>query len=278
MDVGEFLRSVRTRLTPESLGLPATGQRRVSGLRREEVAVLAGISVDYYTRIEQGREKHPSQQMVEALARGLDLSAHERDHLFRLAGFSPPILAAGNRVKPELARQIGRWRDQAAFVLNATLDILAPNTLARALFSTFENSDNMARMVFLDPIARDFYKNWDYAAHGVVAALRHNSTRTSQAAFTAFIDNLASRSHEFAELWQRQHVQGKTHAAKHLHHRDVGDLTLEYLAFDIPEHPGQQLIVYDAEPGTDSAQALALLHAYAKPASALSNTGQAPST
>ncbi|NDK31792.1 helix-turn-helix transcriptional regulator [Nesterenkonia haasae] len=262
MKIGDFLRSVRSRLSPEALGLPSSGQRRVAGLRREEVAVLAGISVDYYTRLEQGREQHPSHQIIESLARGLNLSGDEREHLFRLAGYSPPAGTAADKVKPELARQMGRWRDQAAFVLSGTLDILAPNPLAQALFHSFTEKDNLARMIFLDPAARTFYRQWDYAADSTVAALRHNSTRVPETIFTPVIRDLAEASDEFRLLWERQQVRGKTHAAKHLHHSGVGDLTLEYLAFDIPEAPGQQLIVYDAEPGTNSAQAFSMLQAY----------------
>lgn len=263
MKAGDFLRSVRSRLSPESLGLPSSGPRRVPGLRREEVAVRAGISVDYYTRLEQGREQHPSQQIIESLARGLDLSADERDHLFRLAGYSPPAGRATETVRPELARLVGRWQEQAAFVLSGTLDVLAPNALAQALFDPFTVKNNLARMVFLDPVARTFFRQWDNAAESTVAALRHNSTRVSEVIFAPFIRDLALASEEFRVLWERQHVRGKTHAAKHLHHSGVGDLTLEYLAFDIPDTSGQQLVVYDAEPGTGSAQAFSMLHAYA---------------
>jgi transcriptional regulator with XRE-family HTH domain len=135
MSIGAYLRGIRSRRDPAAPGLAHTGTRRVPGLRREEAAVLAGISADYYTRIEQDRERHPSVQIVEALARGLDLTADERAHLFRLAGYAPPVPAPQETVRPELARLIGRWHDLAAFVLTGTMDVLAPNALFRALFT-----------------------------------------------------------------------------------------------------------------------------------------------
>lgn len=263
MSLGEYVRSIRARQDPDTLGLPHSGFRRVPGLRREEVAVLAGISVDYYTRIEQGREKNPSVQIIEALARGLDLTGDERGHLFRLAGYSPPARLSHDQVRPELARLIGRWRDQAAFVLSGTLDILAPNALARALFSDVAEQDNLVRMVFLGPAARTLFQEWEHAAQNTVAALRHNSTHLPDGVLAPFLRELSAASEEFRSLWEQQRVRGKTHAVKRFRHPDVGELELEYHALDIPTAPGCQLIIYDAEPGTASAAALTLLHAQA---------------
>lgn len=265
MNIGQFLRSLRARIQPESLSLPYSGIRRVPGLRREEVAVLAGVSVDYYTRLEQGREKNPSAQIVEAVCRGLDLSGPERDHLFRLAGYQPPDSAVPQEVRPELIRLLEQWPHQAAFVLTGALDILAPNMLARALFADFIHQDNLAHMVFLDSAARTFYTDWDRAAESVVAALRHNTTRTSASIMDPFTRELSAASAEFRHLWEEQRVRGKTHAVKRFRHRQVGDLSLEYQAFDVPESAGWQIVIYDAEPGTASAQALALLGTYTSP-------------
>ena len=262
MSIGPYPRSLRGRIPPESLSLPHAGVRRVPGLRREEVAVLAGVSVDYYTRLEQGREKNPSAQIVEALCRGLDLTGDERDHLFRLAGYQPPNPVVPNAVRPELTRLLEQWSDQAAFVLTGTLDIVAPNALARALFADVTHQDNLARMVFLDPAARAFYVDWERAAESVVATLRHNTTRTPAAVMDPFIRELSESSAEFARLWHEQRVRGKTHAVKRFRHRQVGDLSLEYQAFDVPETAGWQIIIYAAEPGTASAEALALLGTY----------------
>ncbi|TCP38954.1 helix-turn-helix protein [Tamaricihabitans halophyticus] len=259
MSIGEYLRGIRSRQAPSNLGLPDTGARRVSGLRREEVAVLAGISVDYYTRLEQGREKNPSAQIIEALARGLDLTGHEREHLFRLAGYQAPVGGIQTQVRPELARLLSRWQNQAAFVLTGTLDILAPNALTRALFSGFIRQDNLARMVFSDPAARTFYIDWDQAADNVVAALRHNSTSQPAAVFDAFIHEMCQASGDFRELWSMQQVRGKTHAVKRFHHHEIGDLSLAYQALGVPGTEGWQVIVYDAEPGTAAAEAFTLL-------------------
>lgn len=275
MSLGEYLRSVRSRLDPATLGLPGTGARRVSGLRREEVAVLTGMSADYYTRLEQGREKNPSAQIIEALARGLDLGGDERDHLFRLAGYQAPVAPARESVRPELARLLGQWQDQAAFVLTGTLDVLAPNALARALFDGFTVQDNLARMLFLDPAARSFYADWERAAESVVATLRHHSTRLPAATMDAFVQEMSEASEEFRELWVQQRVRGKTHDVKRFRHRQVGDLALGYQALDVPGSACWQVIVYDAEPGTASAEALALLRVHAQLRSAPARDGDA---
>ncbi|ASO17860.1 transcriptional regulator with XRE-family HTH domain [Actinoalloteichus hoggarensis] len=259
MEIGEYLRGLRGRLMPGRLGLPDTGQRRVTGLRREEVAVLAGISVDYYRRLEQGRERNPSVQIIESLARGLNLTTEERRHLFRLAGYSPPVQASADTVRPALAGQLGRWHDQAAFVLTGTLGVLAPNVVAQALFAPLTHADNLARAVFVDPAGRTFYRDWEHVAENTVAVLRHNSTLVPAAEFDPFIEELAEADDHFRTLWARRHVRGKTHAAKRIRHPEVGDLTLEYHALDVPESPGHQVIVYDAEPGTSAAEAFALL-------------------
>lgn len=268
MSIAEYLRGLRGRLDPQVLGLPYTGQRRVSGLRREEVAVLAGISVDYYRRLEQGRELNPSAQIIDALARGLDLAGDERKHLFQLAGYTPPLQAGPEQIRPELARLISRWHDQAAFVLSGTLDVLAPNALTKALFEPLGHCHNIAHTVFLNSASRTFYPNWDHVAEDTVAVLRHNSTLIPAAVLEPFVGDLAEQSQEFRTLWERQHVRGKTHAAKRMHHRDVGDLTLDYQALDIPGFPGHQVIIYDAEPGSSSADALALLRLSSQESSA----------
>lgn len=263
MTIGEYLRDLRAHLHPADLGLPHAGRRRVPGLRREEVAVLAGISADYYRRLEQGRERSPSAQIIEALARGLDLPRGEREHLFRLAGYTPPQPQAPSRVQPELDRLLGRWSAQAAYVHTGTLDVLAPNPLARALLSPLPHCDNLARAVFLDSAARAFYPDWEHVAHNTVAVLRHNSTRVSSAIFDPFLDELQAASETFREMWARPAVCGKTHGAKRFHHPVVGPMTLQYQALDVPEEPGHQVIIYDAEPGSASAEAFDLLRIHA---------------
>lgn len=265
MTVGDYLTTIRGQLDPEALGLPPAGQRRVSGLRREEVAVLAGISVDYYRRLEQGRERNPSKQVIEALARGLDLAGDERQHLFRLAGYSPPVDGPVDRVRPELARQLDRWHAQAAFVVSGRLDVLAPNRLARALLGPLQHSDNLARTVFLDPLGHTFYRDWDRAAESVVSVLRHNSTHVPAGYIDPLIAELSAGSDDFRQRWaDTQTVRGKVHEAKRFHHPCVGDMTLTYQALDVPDSAGQQVIIYDAEPGTASAEAFALLRLQAQ--------------
>ncbi len=181
-ELGEFLRARRAQRSPRDAGLPYAGKRRVAGLRREEVAVLAGVNVDYYTRLEQGRESHPSAQVLDALCRALDLDPDAREHLHRLAGTTPDGGPAPvpRTVSPELRQLMDGYTTTPAFVLDRNLDVLASNALADALFAPFDPADNLARMVFLDPVARQFYARWEWTAQATVANLRMaaGSTRT----------------------------------------------------------------------------------------------------
>lgn len=242
--------------------MPTSGVRRVPGLRREELAVLAGVSSDYYTKLEQGRETHPSAQVLDALARALDLHEDERRHLFYLVDLVPPSLHGMPR--PEVSRELlllmDAWPATPAMVLSDTLDVLARNQLARGLYSGFTLDDNLLRMTFLDPEGRRFYLDWQRAAEASVANLRATAGhRPDDPTLVALVAELSGGSPEFAEMWGRQTVRGKTHEAKQFHHRDVGPMTLDYQAFDVRSAPGQQLVVYQAEPGSTSAQRLALL-------------------
>lgn len=262
--LGGFLRARRAALRPEDVGMASYGTRRVAGLRREEVAVLAGVNADYYTRLEQGRERNPSGQVLDALSRALRLDADARAHLFRLAGTTPgdrPFTqAAAERVSPALRQLMDGYRHTPAFVMNRTLDILAANALADALYSPFEPADNLARMTFLDPAGRRFYTDWDRAAQATVANLRQAAGfDPDDPRLAALVRDLTERSADFARLWEAHTVRGKTQDAKHVLHPDVGPLTLTYQAFDVRDAPGQQLVIYHAEPGGGSAQALDLL-------------------
>ncbi|MCP2167409.1 helix-turn-helix transcriptional regulator [Goodfellowiella coeruleoviolacea] len=261
-ELGEFLRARRAQRSPRDAGLPYAGKRRVAGLRREEVAVLAGVNVDYYTRLEQGRESHPSAQVLDALCRALDLDPDAREHLHRLAGTTPDGGPAPvpRTVSPELRQLMDGYTTTPAFVLDRNLDVLASNALADALFAPFDPADNLARMVFLDPVARQFYARWEWTAQATVANLR------MAAGFDAhdprlrrLVAELSDGSEHFRTLWHSHQVRGKTHEPKQLVHPDVGPLTLTYQAFDVRGAPGQQLVIYHAEPGTPSARALALL-------------------
>ncbi|MEU3340610.1 helix-turn-helix transcriptional regulator [Streptomyces sp. NPDC006668] len=261
--LGGFLRARRARLRPEDVGIPFSGRRRVPGLRREEVATLAGVSTDYYTRLEQGRERHPSQQILEAVARALQLDEEAVAHLYRVAGPTTRRTRRAPRVErvaPHLQQLLDTWSDTPALVLGPALDILARNRLAGALYAGFTHSDNLLRMTFLDPAARHFYREWDRAAESTVATLRRaagidpEDPRLSQ-----LVGELSMKSADFRVLWARHDVRGKTREAKLFHHAQVGDLELHYESFTVNSAPAQQLVVYQAEPGTASADTLALL-------------------
>ncbi|WP_033319267.1 helix-turn-helix transcriptional regulator [Streptomyces yerevanensis] len=261
--LGDFLRARRAGLRPEDVGMTSYGVRRVAGLRREEVAVLAGVNADYYTRLEQGRERHPSPQVLDALSRALRLDADARTHLFRLAGTIPsdqPSVHAPDRVGPALRQLMDGYPNTPAFVINPTLDIIAANALTDALYSPFEPADNLARMAFLDPAHRTFYPDWNGTAQATVANLRQAAgLDPDNPRLRELVRTLTEHSADFTRLWNAHTVRGKTQDAKRFLHPDVGQLALTYQAFDVRDAPGQQLVIYHAEPGSPSAHALGLL-------------------
>jgi transcriptional regulator with XRE-family HTH domain len=273
-EVREFLTSRRARITPEQAGLVSHGRRRVPGLRREEVAVLAGVSVPYYTRLERGEMNGVSQSVLEALVRALELDDAERAHLFDLAraaqptGARPPRRRARQRVRPEVQWTLDAITGAAAFVGNDRLDLLAANQLGRALFSELYAAParpvNSARFVFLDPRAETFYDDWERVADWCVATLRWAAGRDPhERDLSDLVDELATHSEAFRTRWAAHDVRFHNVGVKHFHHPVVGELSLSLTRLDLPADPGLTIFTYTAEPGSRSEEALRLLGSWA---------------
>jgi transcriptional regulator with XRE-family HTH domain len=276
-ELGAFLRARRAQVRPEDLGLAAGGPRRVAGLRREEVALLAGVSTDYYVRLEQGRERHPSAQVLDALARGLALDEDAAAHLHRLARPMPPGRRRARRreqVGPNLLRLLDGWPAAPAVILGRCLTVLAHNALGKALFDGHTHSGDLVRLVFLDPDAREFYPDWERVAVNTVGGLRAAAgLDPDDPLLIETVGELSVKSADFRRLWARHDIRQKTHETKRFHHRLVGELTLSYEALTVNSAPGQQLVVYQAEPGSPSEAALTLLGSLAtEPASPAEHT------
>lgn len=260
-DLGIFLKARRGQVQPAEAGIRSHNVRRVPGLRREEVAMLAGVSVDYYSRLEQGRERNPSPSVLNALAGALNLDTDLRAHVFRLAGLAPMSRKQESEtVEESLLELVGSWSHTPAVIINQSLDVLAFNDLAAALYGGFSSIDNLARMTFLDPFGREFFTDWERATEACVANLRlalgHSGSQERGREIVADVHDASS---EFRALWDRHNVRGKTHESKAFRHPAVGDLLLTYNAFDVRSSPGLQLIVYQAPAGTPSADKLQLL-------------------
>ncbi len=274
-DIREFLTTRRARLTPDQVGLPDYGTRRVPGLRREEVAVLAGVSVPYYTRLERGDLSGASEAVLLAVAKALQLDDAERAHLFDLARAAQPTLSSRPRrrrskkaVRPDLQWLLDTMTGSPAFIRNNRLDILAANDLGRALYSDLlasaELPVNTARWVFLDPRARDFYRDWERSASECVAAMRSAAGRDPyDRDFTDLVGELSTRSDEFRIRWAKHDVRFHDAVLKRLHHPVVGDLDLHYNRVVLPGDDGLSMTSYTAEPGSRSAEGLALLASWA---------------
>jgi transcriptional regulator with XRE-family HTH domain len=261
--LGEFLRARREVARPEDFGLPEPARRRTPGLRREEVALLAGVSADYYVRLEQGRDKHPSDQVIEALARVYSLTDDGLAHLRELARpVARPRRRARQpeRVSPGLLRLLDLWSDTPAMVVGRHLDVLANNRLAGALNHCSVKGQNMVRSVFLEPDTRRIYADWPRVAAESVASLRASAgTDLDDPRLTDLVGELSLKSDDFRRLWARHDVAAKTAGTKRFVHPMVGELTLSYETFTVNGAPGQQLLVYHAPPGTAAAEALTLL-------------------
>lgn len=270
--VKEFLRSRRARITPAQAGLTSHTRRRVPGLRRSEVADLAGVSVEYYAQLERGQLNGVSREVLDAVARALQLDDAEHAHLLDLARAAGPAPRTRRRpaqqVRPTVTQILDGMTEVPALVNNGRLDILAANPLARALFAPVFTDPtppaNYARFNFLNPHAHDFWLDWERAADDTVAMLRTHAGRDPyDKALTDLVGELSTRSDEFRTRWAAHDVRIHRTGIKHIHHPDVGDLHLSYEVLDLPADPGQALVAYTAEPGTPTHDALRLLASWA---------------
>jgi transcriptional regulator with XRE-family HTH domain len=265
-EVGEFLRARRAELSPRSVGLPDVGsQRRVAGLRREEVAQLAAISVDYYTRLEQGRVA-VSASILAPLAQALRLDDDQQAYLCELAGKAParPRRRAAQTLRPSMRRLLDLLTDTPAMVLGRRMDILAWNPMATALYRDFvqlaNNERNYVRLLFTDPAFGSLHAEWELAARTCVAALRMEAAGDpDDPRLTALVGELSVQNSDFRTWWAAHHVSTASRGTKTFHHPVVGKLTLDCDTWDCPDDHQQRLMVLTAEPGTPSYEALRIL-------------------
>lgn len=291
-DLREFLTTRRARITPQQAGLPVYGaNRRVTGLRREEVSILAGISVEYYTRLERGNVGSVSDGVLDGLVHALQLDEAERDHLYRLVhtAATPASRArhrtpARQRVRPTVQRVLDQMAGPA-YLRNNRFDILAANALGRALYSPlYDQADaggrpNSARFAFLDPAASEFFLDHDTVRDDCVAFLRAEAGRDPyDRALSDLVGELSTRSDDFRRRWAAHDVRYHRTGRKRLHHPLVGDLELDYEAFELPADPGQRINTYTAPPDSPTEQALALLASWATPTPVGATTDTSPHT
>ena len=273
-EVREFLSTRRAKLSPDQAGVPLYRQRRrVPGLRREEVAQLAGVSTDYYTRLEKGNLSGASDSVLHAIAEALHLDEAERAHLFDLARTarspgSEPRRRTQTQLRPSVVRLLESMTTSAAFVRNGRLDILAINPLGRALYAPVfahpARPANLARFNFLDPRSRDFYPDWEGSANTTVALLHTEAGRDPyDKCLTELVGELATRSDEFRTRWAAHNVRLHHTGTKRFHHPIVGGIILAFDALSIPTDPGLTLTAYTAEPGSASDDKLKLLASWA---------------
>lgn len=272
-ELGEFLRARRARVKPQDVGLPDYGRRRVPGLRRQELSMLAGVSVEHYTRVEQGRGVRASAQVLDAIADALGLSDAERAHLHDLAAPEPSARGrqrARQRVAPGIARLVEQLHEHPAFVLGRRMDVLAWNPLAATLLGDFSQLDprerNMARLVFLDEHTIALYPDWERVARETVAFLRRDSARDlDDPQLAELVGELSLKSEHFRRWWNTREVKDKASGTKRFAHASVGELELQYETLYPGAADDQALVIYTAEPGTPSHTALRLLSTLTAP-------------
>jgi transcriptional regulator with XRE-family HTH domain len=289
-EVRDFLASRRAKVTPDQAGLPAGSNRRVPGLRRSEVASLAGMSVEYYSKLERGAIAGASAGVLHALARALQLDDAERAHLFHLAeassGTSPRPARRSTKqaaTRPSLQWVLDAVTAGPAFVRNGRMDLLAANQFARAfyidVYADPRRPPNLARFTFLDRSARTFHPDWDQAADVCVAILRTEAGRDPHdRELHDLVGELSTRSDEFRTRWAAHNVRHHGTGTKHFHHRIVGDLTLAYEGLEMAAEPGLTLTIYTAEPGSPSDEALRLLASWSASEEATTRTPLARDT
>jgi transcriptional regulator with XRE-family HTH domain len=272
-EVRDFLTTRRARITPQDANLPTYGDtRRVPGLRREEVAMLAGVSADYYTRLERGNLSGVSESVLDAVCRALQLDEAERTHLFDLARTASPssrprTTRSKRGLRPGVQRILDSISTAPAYVRNGRFDILGMNRIGRALFAEMYDGDrasfNMARYLFLDDRSRDFYVEWDRVARDCAQALRIEAGRNPyDRALTDLVGELSTRSEEFSQWWAAHDVKLHRTATKTMHHPVIGDIELTGEALELPGDTGLTIISYTVEPASASEQALAFLSSW----------------
>ncbi|MCX5606056.1 helix-turn-helix transcriptional regulator [Streptomyces sp. NBC_00047] len=273
-ELGEFLRSRRARLRPEDVGLPDYGRhRRVPGLRREELALLAGVSVAYYTRLEQGSGHNVSAEVLDAIARALRLDGTERAHLTHLARPQARRRRQSHRpqqVRPELRTLMDAMGGVPAYLVGRRQDVLGWNRLAAAVFGDFGalpvQERNLVRLVFLDPATAELYAEWECRACEVVSNLRmYAGQHPDDEQLSALVGELSVKNEEFRRLWAAHTVADKTHGVKKLRHPLVGELDLYFERLELPDDPAQFLVTFHAAPGSPSEDALRLLSSWSAP-------------
>jgi transcriptional regulator with XRE-family HTH domain len=259
--LGEFLRARREQIQPEDAGLAGTGHRRTPGLRREEVAMLAGISTDYYLRLEQGRDRTPSVQVVEAIVRVLQLDPDEAAYLHTLARPRPRGVPRQRpeKVPPGTLRLLAAL-PMPAFVQDRYLNVLAANPMAQALSPNMRPGVNRLLAAFLDPSEKELHEDWDESATAAVGQLRAAmGPETDDPRMAALVGELSMKSDRFRRLWAKQGIVRRAGGPARMHHPEVGDLELHREKLIVAGTDGQLLVIYHADPATGSAQALALL-------------------
>jgi transcriptional regulator with XRE-family HTH domain len=267
-ELGEYLKALRARTRPEDVGLPPAGpNRRVPGLRREELAQLAGVSVDYYTRLEQGRHQHPSHSVVEAVATALGLDDAERAHLINLARDRVSTRQPAQRVRRELLDLMDGLTGHPAFIIGRRTDVLAANALARALIADWyampARNRNYVRWLVLASEPRSLYPDWATIAAEAVGTLRLDAGRyPDDPATRQLVGELAMKSEDFRRWWADHRVVERSHGTKRMRHPVVGDMEIHYEAMNLPGDPDQTLFVYTTRAGSPSHDAMRLLSSW----------------